>query len=136
MARHAVLLILLALVAAGCATHARSAASDAPSASVAPSTLAGHWQGDVNETGSVLVIRTWPLDLTIAEDGSWRGTIGKATASGTVRTRGDRVVLDGVAVTPDGTQPVYFDLKGDDRRRWGETVTTFGRASVALTRTG
>jgi hypothetical protein len=140
MARHAILLVLLALTAAGCASaRARVAGTDTPSASVAPSTVAGHWQGDLYETGGSLVTGTLPLDLTIAEDGTWRGTIGKAKASGTTRMRGERIVLEGVAVAPDGTQqPVYFDLKGDDRRRWGETVTTFGgrdgRASISLSR--
>jgi hypothetical protein len=141
MTRHAILLVLLALTAAGCAgARVRGAGTDTPSASVAPSTVAGHWQGDLYETGGSLVTGTLPLDLTIAEDGSWRGTIGKAKASGTTRMRGDRIVLEGAAVAPDGTpQPVYFDLKGNDRRRWGQTLTTFGgrsgRASVGLNRT-
>ena len=138
MARNSMVTAVLAVVLAGCA-HASAGSAGVqpePSASIAESSLAGHWQGTAWETGAHLIQGAAPIDVRLADDGTWRGTIGKAQASGTVRTRGDRVVLDGVAVTPDGTQPVYFDLKGDDQRRWGETVTSFGRASVTLTRTG
>jgi hypothetical protein len=81
-----------------------------------------------------------PLDLRIAEDGTWRGTIGPARAAGRAYARGDDVILEGTAIASGGKEdPVYFRLTGDDARRWGTTLATFpGRepahAEVSLTK--
>ena len=135
--------LLLTLTAAGCAGRlARTAGADiAPSASIASESLAGHWRGELYETGGSLVTGSKPLDLTIAEDGRWRGTIGKAPASGTARLQKGHLVLEGAAAAPNSApQAVYYRLKGDDERRWGETTTIFtgrgARAAVSLERVG
>jgi hypothetical protein len=141
MARNAIVLVALVLAAGGCAGMARSSSTaDAPSASIADASgLAGHWQGTVSETAGSLVSSSAPIDLTIAPDGTWRGSIAKAPASGQARLRGGRLLLEGTAAEPDGpARPVYFDLAGDRTRRWGEAVATFSgrddRATVALRR--
>jgi hypothetical protein len=143
MSRKTLAVVALALVCAatGCARVSdRAATLDAPSASIPDvSSVAGHWQGVVSETAGSLVTGSSPIDLTIAPDGTWRGTIAKAPATGRARLRGDRLVLEGTAAGPDGpARPVYLDLTGNDTRRWGETVATFGgrddRATVALRR--
>lgn len=141
MARNALVLVALVLAAGGCAGMARSArTSEAPSASIADvSGLAGHWQGTVSETAGSLVSGSAPIDLTIASDGTWRGTIAKAPASGHARLSRGCLRLDGTAAAPGGpARPVYLDLTGDNTRRWGETVATFSgrddRATVALRR--
>ena len=82
MVRSTIVAVLLLLLAAGgCAGRAARVAGDdaAPSASIASASLAGHWRGELYETGGSLVTGTAPIDLTIAEDGTWRGTIGKGT---------------------------------------------------------
>jgi hypothetical protein len=140
MARNAVLLALLVFAVAGCVGRAAHIGADtAPSASVAGADLAGHWRGDLYETAGTLVTGSQRVDVTIAEDGTWRGTIGKATASGAARMKGDRLVISGSAQAPDGGRdPVYFSLTGDEHRRWGVTTTTFSgrdaRATVSLER--
>ena len=142
MVRNAIIAVALGLAAAGCAhAAAGSRVAAEPSASIADTSgLAGHWQGTVYETAGSLVTGSSPLDVTIAPDGTWRGSIGKAPASGQVRMRGSRVVLAGTASPSDGAaHPVYLDLRSSGARMWGETVATFSgrddRASVALTRT-
>jgi len=133
--------LALACAASGCARVSdRAETLNAPSASIPDlSPVAGHWQGVVSETAGSLVSGSSPIDVTIAPDGTWRGTIAKAPATGRARVRGDRLVLEGTVAAPDGpAHPVYLDLRGDDTRRWGETVATFGgrddRATVALRR--
>ena len=141
MAKNAILVVALGLAASGCAGMSRSAATlDSPSASIPDtSRLAGRWTGSIYETGGSLVSGSTPLDVTIAPDGTWRGTLGKAPAAGHVRPRGNRVVLRGTAAGPDGpARPVYLDLKHNGTDLWGETVATFSgrddRAAVALER--
>ena len=95
--------------------------------------------GTIDETAGSLVSGSAPIELTIEPDGTWRGTIAKAPASGQAHLRKGRLVLEGTATAIDGpARPVYLDLKGDESRRWGETVATFSgrddRASVALRR--
>jgi hypothetical protein len=128
MARNAIVVVALAaLAAAGCA-RASHATSVEPSASIgnALGDLAGHWQGGVWETGAHLVQGSAPIDLRLADDGTWRGTIGKMSASGTAVVRNGMLVLAGTATTHEGqSQPVYYMLKGGPTRRWGETTTTF-----------
>ena len=144
MARSTILVgLLLTFTAAGCAGRSAGTAGDdiAPSASIASESLAGHWRGELHETGGSLVTGSKPIDLTIAEDGTWRGTIGKAPASGTARLQKGRLVLEGAAAAPNSApQAAYYRLEGDDQRRWGETTTTFtgweARASVSLERAG
>jgi hypothetical protein len=144
MARNAIVIAMLALMVAGCASFSgRATARDGePSASVPGGRpLAGHWQGGLWETGGSFYQGSTPIDLRIAEDGAWTGTFGTAEAAGAARLRGDRLILSGTATAPDGTpEAVYLTLKGDDRRRWGETHATFkGReapAAVSLTRAG
>jgi hypothetical protein len=128
MARNAIVVVALAaLAAAGCA-RAGHAMSVEPSASIGNTLadLAGHWQGSVWETGAHLVQGSAPVDLRLADDGTWRGTIGKMSASGTAAVRKGTLVLAGTATTHEGqSQPVYYMLKGGPNRRWGETETTF-----------
>ena len=93
----------------------------------------------MSETAGSLVSGSSPVDLTIAPDGTWRGTIARAPASGEARLRGRRLILDGTVAPPNAlARPVHFDLTGDSTRRWGETVATFkgreDRASVARSR--
>jgi heat shock protein HslJ len=140
MAKNAIV-IALALAMAGCAGISRPAdLAESASASIRDmSELAGRWQGVVSETAGSLVSGSSPVDLTIAPDGTWRGTIARAPASGEARLRGRRLILDGTAATPNGpSRPVHLDLTGDSTRRWGETVATFSghedRATVALDR--
>jgi len=130
MTRNAFVAVTLVLAAAGCAHVSRDGvAAVEPSASVRESMqgLAGHWQGTVWETASSLYQGTTPLDLRISDDGTWRGTVGKAEGAGTARLdRHGRLVLSGTAAGPDGTQdPVSFVLGGDSTRRWGATVARF-----------
>ena len=139
MARSLIVVLALALAAGGCAGMSHTS-GDYPSAAIADvSALAGHWQGTLYETAGALVSGSAPIELTIAPDGTWRGTIAKVPASGQARLRKGRLVLEGTAPAADGpARPVYLDLKGDESRRWGETVATFSgrddRASVALRR--
>jgi hypothetical protein len=143
MTRNAILIAILALAVSGCARHSGHTASTEaaePAASVASlEPVAGHWRGELYETGGSLVTGVLPVDITINDDGTWRGTVGKLPASGTARMRKGQLVLEGTAIGPDGRpQAVYYTLKGDDARRWGQTMTTFGgrdaRASVSLAR--
>jgi hypothetical protein len=142
MAKNAIVCVALALAVGGCAGMSRSArTADSPSASVADvSSIAGHWQGSIYETGGSLVSGSTPVDLTIAPDGTWRGTLGKSVAEGRARLRGSRVVLQGTAAAPDGpARPVYLDLRNNGQDLWGQTVATFSghqdRGAVALGRT-
>ena len=140
MAKNAIALLALVLAAGGCAGMSRSATVDQPSASIPDtSVLAGRWTGSIYETAGSLVSGSTPLDVTIAPDGTWRGTIGKAAAAGRVQSHGRRVVLEGTAGAPDGpARPVYLDLKSRGDDLWGQTVATFSgrddRAAVALER--
>jgi hypothetical protein len=141
MATKTIVLVALALAASGCAgmSH-RASTAESPSASIADmSGVAGHWQGVVSETAGSLVSGSSPIDLTIAPDGAWKGSIAKAPASGQARLHGGWLVLDGTSVAPGGpARPVHLTLTGDDTRRWGETVASFSgrddRATVALRR--
>ena len=141
MTRNAIVVVTLVLAAAGCAHASRErVAAVEPSASVSQPRegLAGHWQGTVWETAASFNQGSTPLDLKVSEDGTWRGTVGKAEGAGTTRLdRHGRLVLSGAAVGPDGTRdPVNFVLGGDSTRRWGAMVGRFqGReehASVSL----
>jgi hypothetical protein len=73
------------------------------------------------------------MDLTIAPDGTWAGTIGPNQASGVARRPGTRLLLTGTLRRAGGHEdPVYMDLVGDDTRRWGETHAFFGdRETIA-----
>jgi len=142
MSRNSMLAVLLAIVLAGCAhASARSAGvQPEPSASIAESSLAGHWQGTAWETGAHLIQGAAPIDLRLAQDGTWRGTIGKASAAGTARMRKGRLELTGTARLPDGRHdPVSYVLGGASTRRWGEAVASFyGRpthAEISLQKT-
>jgi hypothetical protein len=141
MVRNAILVTALGLAAAGCAhAFAGPPLTGEPSASIADTSgLTGHWQGTMYETAGSLVSGSSPVDLTIAPDGTWRGTIARAPATGTAERRGNRVVLNGTAAAPGGpARPVYLDLRTRGNDMWGETVATFGgrdgRASVSLDR--
>ena len=141
MVRNAILVAALGLAAAGCAhAFAGSNVAGEPSASIADtSRLTGHWQGTMYETAGSLVSGSSRVDLTIAPDGTWRGTIAKAPATGTVHVRGNRVLLNGTTAAPGGpARPVYLDLKTRNNDMWGETVATFegrdDRAAVSLDR--
>jgi hypothetical protein len=93
-----VLAIMLAGLAAGCATT-RRAGDDSASAAVSErlQPLGGHWQGVIAETAGWYHQGSAPLDLTIAPDRTWSGTVGKTQASGTARLKGRDLVLSGTA---------------------------------------
>jgi hypothetical protein len=133
-----VALVVLGLVTAlGLAACSSTRATDAgsPAASIGPGIerFAGRWQGTLWETAGSLYQGSSTMDVQLAEDGSWKGRIGAAPASGTARLDGDRLVVTGTAGAPDGPQlPVYVTLKGDDQRRWGEMAAIFaGRRAPA-----
>jgi hypothetical protein len=117
-----------------CASAGR--ASDEPSASIGPGieAFAGRWQGSLWETAGSLYQGSSTLEVQLHEDGSWKGRIGAAPASGTARLEGDRLVVTGTAGAPDGPQlPVYVQLTGDDDRLWGQMAALFaGRRAPAM----
>jgi hypothetical protein len=132
--------VLAALAAAGCVRLGGAASAGSSSASDVGD-LAGRWQGSVFETGAYLVQGNAAVDVVLGADGTWRGTIGKMTASGTATRRRGLLVLDGFASSPDGRwQSVYYALQGDGSLRWGEITTPFNgvreeHALVALRKT-
>jgi hypothetical protein len=131
---------ILMMVGGACARGPLSTDGGSASPGWAPPGVAGHWRGTLTETGGWYYLGRIPLDLRIAEDGTWKGTIGTARAAGRASVRGDDVILAGTAIAPgDKEDPVYFRLTGDDARRWGTTLATFpGRepahAEVSLTK--
>jgi hypothetical protein len=123
MARHALVMVALAVALTGCATT-----SIEPSASPAEamSSFAGHWQGTIWETASVFYQGQTLLDIQVSDDATWTGTIGTASASGTAAMRGSWLVLSGTATGLDHHKtPIFYELKGDASRRWGEITSTF-----------
>ena len=134
----------LAMVVGGCA-FVRAAREDEPPPSASISSqmlsLAGHWQGVVWETGAHLVQGVTPLDLQIGSDGTWRGRVGKSDASGRawIDDRGWLVLSGNARGSGIPGQNVFYELKGDSVRRWGEIEGIFsGRpahASVSLRKT-
>jgi len=142
MVKNAIVCVALTLIVGGCAGMSRPAGTaDSPSASVADlSSIAGRWQGSIDETAGSLVSGSTPVDLTITPDGAWRGTFGKSVAEGRAQLRGNRVLLQGTATEPNGpARPVYLNLRNNRAGLRGETVATFGgrddRAAVSLDRT-
>ena len=129
---------VFAIAVGGCASVRGTYDAPAASISSAAPSLAGHWQGIIWETGASLFQGRTPLDLQISEDGTWRGTVGKADASGTAwLDRHGWLVLSGSAGPSDGHQDVvYYQLAGDSVRRWGEISASFAgwvdHASVSL----
>lgn len=96
--------ILLASLAAGCATSTKLGDDDVSAAVTERlKPLAGHWQGVIGETGGWYTQGSTPLDLTITPDGTWSGTIGKAPALGTARFKGRDLVLRGPHTRPRAT---------------------------------
>ena len=135
-------IILLAAALTGCGSSL-VAREDLASALPDPRVqgLAGHWTGVIVETAGWYRQGRTPLDLSIAPDGTWHGTVGKAQASGIARMRGQQLVLSGTARSATGDEdPVFLRLKGDDATRWGETTADFPggdtHASVSLRRAG
>jgi len=134
-----VAVVMLALVTClglgACASARRSTDAGSPSASIGPGieAYAGRWQGTLWETGSHLYQGSSTMEVQLAEDGTWKGRIGAAPASGTARLQGNRLVVTGTAGAPDGPQlPVYVSLTGDEQRRWGEmAVIVAGRRAPA-----
>jgi hypothetical protein len=133
MVRIPLLMMSAALAAslAGCAGHVAGARADATSASprseVPPVT--GRWHGSLWEshTSPILKQGSSTMDVTVAPDGTWTGTIGPDQARGVARRHGNRVLLSGTIRRAGGREePVYFDLVGDDTRRWTETHAFFG----------
>ena len=145
MTRNAILGAALALAAAGC-SHATAGTpvTIEPSASIRENPqMAGHWQGSVYENGATLIQGSTPLDLTIKDDGTWIGKVGKAEGSGTARLdRHGNLVLSGSATTPEGVAtPVNYTLRGNSTERWNVVSGDFtgGRpasASIILKKTG
>jgi hypothetical protein len=128
MAKIAVALALVTALGLGACSSARPA-GDSPSASIGPGIerFAGHWQGTLWEIAGHLYQGSSTMDLQVAEDGTWKGRIGKEPASGTTRFRGNLLVVEGIVGPPDGPQrEVYVTLKGNDTRRWGEVEAVFG----------
>ena len=99
--------------------------------------VAGHWQGTLWETAGFFTQGQAALDIRLGEDGRWSGTIGRASATGIARMQHGWLVLSGTATAPNGQrQVIFYELKGDANRRWGEVVTSFltQHASVSLRR--
>ena len=123
MRRHALVMVALAVALTGCAT---TSIEPSASPSEAVRSFAGHWQGTIWETASVFYQGQTPLDIQVSDNGTWTGTIGAASASGTATMRGPWLVLSGTATGPDHHQaPVFYELTGDASRRWGEVTSTF-----------
>ena len=143
MVKTSIVVLVLAALLSGCAAlpTARHDDADAPAAAIPDriQPVAGRWQGTIGETAGWFHQGLMPVDLTIASDGTWTGTIGKAKASGTVELKGRHLILKGTARSERDEDPVYLRLTGDATRRWGETVAEFSgreeRASVSLTKT-
>jgi hypothetical protein len=146
MARNTILAVaVLALAAAGCShATAGTSATVEPSASIRENPqIAGHWQGSVYENAASLIQGHTPLDLTIKDDGTWAGKVGKGEGSGTARLdRHGNLVLSGVATTPNGVSaPVNYTLRGNSMERWNVVSGDFtgGRpasASILLKKIG
>src|SRR5262245_47055558 len=133
MVRIPFLIVSTALAAslAGCAGAVNTSSLDAPSASVTSEVpaVAGHWQGSLWEAHDPPIFKqgSAAMDVTIAPDGKWVGTIGPDQGSGVARWHGKRLLLTGTIRRAGGhEEPVYLDLAGDDSRRWGETHAFFG----------
>ncbi|HXH84670.1 MAG TPA: hypothetical protein VNN07_17320 [Candidatus Tectomicrobia bacterium] len=121
---------------------ARTERASPPAAAVSlADELAGRWTGVVWETGPAFYQGHESLDVRIAENATWSGTVGHRSAAGVVRTAGEDLVLTGEARDPatGARSPIYYRLVGSDERRWGETLATFGgrpaNASIDLRRT-
>jgi hypothetical protein len=144
MVRISIIVLGFATLLAGCGglVGARADGAAWPSAAIPDrlEPLSGHWQGTIDETAGWFHQGSMAVDLTIARDGTWTGTIGKTPAAGTAEVRGRHLILRGTARSAQEEDAVYLRLTGDDARRWGETVADFGgrpeRASVALKKTG
>jgi hypothetical protein len=136
MVRIPLLVVSTALAAslAGCAGGINAGPVDATSASPtsdvpAMRAMAGHWQGSLWESHAPPIYKqgSAAMDLTIAPDGTWAGTIGPDRASGTARWHGKRLLLTGTLRRASGPdEPVYLDLTGNDTQRWSETPWLFG----------
>jgi hypothetical protein len=144
MVRISFIVLALAAGLAGCGGLGawRDDGAASPSAAIADrlEPLSGHWQGTIDETAGWFHQGALAIDVTLAPDGTWSGTIGKAKAAGTAAVRGRHLILRGTARSAQDEDAVYLRLTGDDARRWGETVADFGgrpeRASISLKKTG
>jgi len=144
MARNAILAAALALAAAGCShATAGTSATVEPSASIRENPgIAGHWTGSIYEVGAYYLQGSTPLDVTIKDDGTWAGKVGKGEGSGVARLdRRGNLVLSGVATTPQGGRtPVNYILRGNSTERWNVVEGDFnGRpanAEMLLKKTG
>ena len=139
MARTLIIAVALAAAVSGCATAWSGDDSIQPSAAVteALQPVAGHWQGTLWEIAGFFTQGQAALDIRLGEDGRWSGTIGRASATGIARMQHGWLVLSGTATAPNGQrQVIFYELKGDANRRWGEVVTSFltQHASVSLRR--
>jgi hypothetical protein len=134
MVRIPLLMVSTALAAslAGCAGAVNPGPLDSPSASPRSSeeaAIAGHWQGSLWESHAPPIYKqgSAAMDLTIAPDGTWTGTIGPDPGTGVVRWHGNRLLLTGTIRRAGGhEEPVYLDLTGNHTTRWGETHAFFG----------
>jgi hypothetical protein len=142
MVRVSITVLLFATLLAGCTGLPGSRADGASPSAAVPDRLAslsGRWRGTIDETAGWFHQGSTPVDLTIAPDGTWTGTLGKARAAGRAEVRGRHLILRGTARSAQDEDVVYLRVTGDDARRWGETVADFGgrveRASVSLKKT-
>ena len=139
MTRNVIIAVALAAAVSGCATAWSDDDSIQPSAAVTEALrpLAGHWQGTLWETAGFFTQGQATLDIQLGDDGRWSGRIGRASATGIARMQHGWLVLSGTATAPDGQrQAIFYELKGDANRRWGEVDTSFltQHASVSLRR--
>ena len=128
----ALLVVSAALAASltGCAGYVPGAETEALSASPTSEvpSVAGHWQGSLWESHAQPIYKqgSASIDLTIAPDGTWMGTIGPDQGSGVARRHGQRLFADRDDPAGRHVEPVHLDLVGDDTRRWNETHAFFG----------
>jgi hypothetical protein len=134
MTRTLIIAVALAAALGGCVTVWDDEATIQPSAAVREDLqpLAGHWQGMMWEVPAHLFQGVAPLDIQLEPTGRWTGTIGRFSATGTARVAHGWLVLSGTAIGPYGErQAIFYELKGDGSRRWGQVEGTF--ASGRLT---
>jgi hypothetical protein len=135
MRSKAFVVMAVTLALAGCATglpdRDASPAAAIPPVPEAIRSLAGQWEGGLWETPAASGQGQGALRLSLADDGTWRGTVKGRPASGTIVRRGTLVVLLGTVTAPGGgRQLVYYSLTRVGDTLWGMTIVPEGNRSA------